>query len=206
MLFNSLSFLLVFLPIVSAGFLLCRRFGNIRWVFIWLFICSAVFYGAWEPSYILLLFGSILVIPVFVVVLATAHGMQESMTVESCAACHVMESHIRDLRDPKSDSLAAVHFKNRYILENHCYTCHSDYGMFGTITTKIGGLRNGLHLDAHSKLQTRVLSCAARPCSAEEAKRLGLSAGATVWAKKYSTVSISCVASATRSPERRRKR
>jgi DNA-binding GntR family transcriptional regulator len=48
-------------------------------------------------------------------------------------------------------------------------------------TTKIGGLRNGLHLDAHSKLQTRVLSCAARPCNAEEAKRLALSAGATVW-------------------------
>ena len=29
-------------------------------------------------------------------------------------------------------------------------------------------------------------------------------AGAIVWAKKYSTVSTSCVASATRSPDRRR--
>ncbi len=48
-------------------------------------------------------------------------------------------------------------------------------------TTKIGGLRNGLHLDVRSKLQTRVLSCEARPCSAAEAKSLGLSAGATVW-------------------------
>ena len=48
-------------------------------------------------------------------------------------------------------------------------------------TTKIGGLRNGLHLDARSKLQTRVLSCAARACQEDEAKRLGLSTGATVW-------------------------
>ncbi|HEY5263794.1 MAG TPA: GntR family transcriptional regulator [Steroidobacteraceae bacterium] len=48
-------------------------------------------------------------------------------------------------------------------------------------TTKIGGLRNGLHLDARSKLQTRVLNCAARACTEEEAKRLGLSAGASVW-------------------------
>lgn len=48
-------------------------------------------------------------------------------------------------------------------------------------TTKIGGLRNGLHLDARSKLQTRVLACEARPCSEEEAKRLGLSCGASVW-------------------------
>ena len=29
-------------------------------------------------------------------------------------------------------------------------------------TTKIGGLRNGLHLDARSKLQTKVLSCQQR--------------------------------------------
>jgi alginate O-acetyltransferase complex protein AlgI len=59
MLFNSLSFLLVFLPIVSVGFLICRRFGNIGWVFVWLFLCSSVFYGTWEPKYNVLLFGSI---------------------------------------------------------------------------------------------------------------------------------------------------
>ena len=48
-------------------------------------------------------------------------------------------------------------------------------------TTKIGGLRNGLHLDSRSKLQTRLLGCAARGCTEEEAKRLGLPAAATVW-------------------------
>jgi len=41
-------------------------------------------------------------------------------------------------------------------------------------TTKVGGLRNGLHLDARSRLQTRVLSCSARACTDEESKRLGL--------------------------------
>jgi len=59
MLFNSLQFLLVFLPITCLGFLICRRFGNVQWVFIWLFVCSATFYGAWEPRYLILLFGSI---------------------------------------------------------------------------------------------------------------------------------------------------
>lgn len=48
-------------------------------------------------------------------------------------------------------------------------------------TTKIGSLRNGLHLDSRSKLQSRVLSCGARACTSEEAKRLGLSPGAMVW-------------------------
>jgi DNA-binding GntR family transcriptional regulator len=48
-------------------------------------------------------------------------------------------------------------------------------------TTKIGGLRNGLHLDASSKLQTRILSVQSRQCTAPEAARLALPAAATVW-------------------------
>ena len=48
-------------------------------------------------------------------------------------------------------------------------------------TTKIGGLRNGLHLDARSKLQTRLLHCEGRACTAEEGRRLGLPSGASVW-------------------------
>jgi DNA-binding GntR family transcriptional regulator len=48
-------------------------------------------------------------------------------------------------------------------------------------TTKIGGLRHGLHLDARSKLHTRILSCGARASTQEEAESLGLSAGASVW-------------------------
>ena len=92
-----------------------------------------------------LLFGAILVVPVVVVFLATAHGMQESMTAEACGSCHVMESHVTDLRNAASDSLAAVHFKNRYIQTDHCYTCHSDYGMFGTVSAKLEGLGHVYH-------------------------------------------------------------
>ena len=92
-----------------------------------------------------LLFGAILVIPVVVVFLATAHGMQESMSVEACGSCHVMESHVADLRNPASESLAAVHYKNRYIQTDHCYTCHSDYGMFGTVSAKLEGLGHVYH-------------------------------------------------------------
>jgi cytochrome c nitrite reductase small subunit len=87
-----------------------------------------------------LLFGAVLVLPVVVVFLATAHGMGASMTVEACGSCHVMDGHVADLRNPKGDSLAALHYKNRYIQTNHCYTCHSDYGMNGTLTAKLNGL------------------------------------------------------------------
>ena len=48
-------------------------------------------------------------------------------------------------------------------------------------TTKIGGLRHGLHLDSRSKLQTRILRCVNRACSAEEATLLSLPAATAVW-------------------------
>jgi nitrate/TMAO reductase-like tetraheme cytochrome c subunit len=87
-----------------------------------------------------LLFGAIFVVPLVVVFLATAHGMEKSMTVEACGGCHVMEKHVADLKNPKSETLAALHYKNRFIQANHCYTCHSDYGMAGTFKAKIDGL------------------------------------------------------------------
>lgn len=116
-----------------------------------------------------LLFGAILVLPVIVVFLATANGMRESMTVEACGACHVMDGHVKDLQNPASDSLAAVHFKNRYIQENHCYTCHSDYGMYGSVSAKLDGLGHVWHnmtghypkpiKIAHPYSNLRCLSC-----------------------------------------------
>ncbi|MBS0377405.1 MAG: GntR family transcriptional regulator [Proteobacteria bacterium] len=48
-------------------------------------------------------------------------------------------------------------------------------------TTRMGSLRNGLHLDAHSRLETRVRGCTVRVASTEEARALGLAAGASVW-------------------------
>ena len=48
-----------------------------------------------------------------------------------------MTPWIDDLDNPKSKSLAAMHFGNRWILNNQCYTCHADYGFLGPIRTKL---------------------------------------------------------------------
>jgi cytochrome c nitrite reductase small subunit len=87
-----------------------------------------------------LLFGAVAVLPLAVVFFAYSYGLEASKKVEACGSCHVMTPWVKDLRDPKSETLAAVHFKNRYIQENHCYTCHTDYGMFGTVRAKWDGL------------------------------------------------------------------
>lgn len=58
MLFNSIEFLFVFLPVVLAGFLLLQTIGNLRLIIIWLVGCSLFFYAWWNPVYLLLLIFS----------------------------------------------------------------------------------------------------------------------------------------------------
>jgi len=86
------------------------------------------------------LFVAVGLVPVMVAFLSFAHGLEESTTVSACGSCHVMTPFVQDLQNVKSDTLAATHFKNRYIPESQCYTCHSDYGLSGTIKAKFEGL------------------------------------------------------------------
>jgi DNA-binding GntR family transcriptional regulator len=48
-------------------------------------------------------------------------------------------------------------------------------------TTRLGALRNSLHLDARSSLQTRLLACFTRRANVEERAALALQDGAAVW-------------------------
>jgi cytochrome c nitrite reductase small subunit len=86
------------------------------------------------------LFVGVGLVPLMVAFLSFAHGLEESATVSACGSCHVMKPFVQDLQNVKSDTLAATHFKNRYIRENQCYTCHSNYGLGGTIKAKFEGL------------------------------------------------------------------
>jgi hypothetical protein len=59
-----------------------------------------------------------------------------------CASCHPMEPYVATSEAPESAALAATHSRNRAFGEESCYVCHRDYGMFGTVTTRLGGLRH----------------------------------------------------------------
>lgn len=59
-----------------------------------------------------------------------------------CASCHVMEPHAEDSENPRSTSLAAIHARNPMFGEDNCYGCHRDYGMYGYVLTKAGGMRH----------------------------------------------------------------
>ena len=60
MLFNSVEFILIFLPIVLAGFQLCAIFSR-RAAIWWLTVLSVIFYGVWDVRAVVFLVASILV-------------------------------------------------------------------------------------------------------------------------------------------------
>jgi cytochrome c-type protein NapC len=51
-----------------------------------------------------------------------------------------MGPYTSDVADRASTGLAARHSRNHLFGDQSCYTCHADYGMYGTIATKMGGL------------------------------------------------------------------
>jgi len=61
MLFNSVEFLLFFLPVVLLVFRLLGRTQGPKAQALWLVLASIVFYGSWNPAFILLLVASVLV-------------------------------------------------------------------------------------------------------------------------------------------------
>jgi len=87
------------------------------------------------------LLGGVLVFPAVTLVLGNSVGYHHATTT-SCFECHVMEPWVRDLHDPQSPNLAALHWRNRWIHAQPCYTCHRGYGVAGQMESKLKGLRH----------------------------------------------------------------
>lgn len=90
-----------------------------------------------------LLIAGAMAFPLLITGVGTILVFERAERVEFCASCHLtMKPFVDDMKNPKSDSLAALHFRNRYIPDNQCYTCHTSYGLFGTVEAKKEGLND----------------------------------------------------------------
>ncbi len=89
----------------------------------------------------LLLLG-IGVLPIATAATGNVSGYEATKTRMFCGSCHVMTEYSADSADPTSMTLAARHGRNALFGAENCYGCHANYGMFGTVTTKLGGLRH----------------------------------------------------------------
>lgn len=82
------------------------------------------------------------VFPILSAATANVQGFEATQSRRFCGSCHVMEPHAHDSEDPTSNTLASIHSRNESFGGDNCYTCHKDYGMYGFVMTKIGGMRH----------------------------------------------------------------
>jgi nitrate/TMAO reductase-like tetraheme cytochrome c subunit len=82
------------------------------------------------------------IFPIATAMTGNVAGYEATKTRRFCGSCHVMGPYRADSEDPNSKTLAARHARNQLFGDSNCYACHADYGMYGTVTTKLGGLRH----------------------------------------------------------------
>jgi hypothetical protein len=93
------------------------------------------------PIKLWLMFG-LGVFPIGTAAAGNLQGFEASKERMFCASCHVMVPHTSDSDQVTSASLASRHARNELFGHENCYACHADYGMFGTVLTKLGGMRH----------------------------------------------------------------
>ena len=83
------------------------------------------------------------VLPLFCLGMGFSVEMDRSKSTQFCLSCHIMEPYGRSLRVDDPLHLAAAHYQNHRVPPDEaCYTCHTNYAMFGGVKAKLGGLRH----------------------------------------------------------------
>jgi len=90
-----------------------------------------------------LAFAGLFMIPLFALTLGVADHVERSKSTEFCLSCHVMEPYGKSLLVDDRAMIPAVHYQNHLVpRDKACFTCHTDYSMYGDVKAKLGGLRH----------------------------------------------------------------
>ena len=69
------------------------------------------------------------------------HLTEAAKSVEFCGSCHVTMAPLVQSLSTDHDSLASIHYQRGAVSRvEACYTCHSGYGIWGTVAAKRSGL------------------------------------------------------------------
>jgi cytochrome c-type protein NapC len=91
----------------------------------------------------MLAFVAFLVLPVLCLSWGATEHIDRSKQTQFCLSCHTMDSHGKSLYVDDPSYLAAAHFQNHRIpVDEACYTCHTDYALYGGVRAKFRGLRH----------------------------------------------------------------
>jgi cytochrome c-type protein NapC len=91
----------------------------------------------------ILAFLSLFALPLLVTGLGLSAQVEHSKTTQFCLSCHVMAPYGKSLYVDDSSYVPAGHFQNKRIPRDEaCFTCHTNYTMFGDYKAKLRGLRH----------------------------------------------------------------
>ena len=146
----------------------------------------------------ILAFVGLCVLPALCIGTGMSFHMQRSQQTAYCISCHSMETHGQSLYVLNANYIPAQHFQNHLVPpDKACYTCHTDYTMYGPLKDKLKGLKylymeyvstppKTIHLDRH----VQQLAVPALPCGHPRALRQ-IPATRRLWVR--STNQISCI-------------
>ncbi|HXM95251.1 MAG TPA: NapC/NirT family cytochrome c [Candidatus Dormibacteraeota bacterium] len=91
----------------------------------------------------ILAFVVLFILPVLCAAMGTSQHIENSKQTKFCLSCHIMEPYGKSLLVDDPSYLAAAHYQNHRVPpEQACYTCHTDYTLYGDVHSKLRGLRH----------------------------------------------------------------
>jgi len=91
----------------------------------------------------ILAFLVLFILPVTMAFFGTAEHLDRSKQTSFCLSCHIMQPYGKSLYVDDPSYLPAAHFQNARIpRDNACYTCHTNYAIYGTAHDKLRGLKH----------------------------------------------------------------
>jgi cytochrome c-type protein NapC len=88
-------------------------------------------------------FMALFFLPILCLFGAASDHVERSKQTTFCLSCHIMEPYGKSLYVDDKQYVPAAHFQNHRIpVDEACYTCHTDYALYGGIRAKLRGLRH----------------------------------------------------------------
>jgi cytochrome c-type protein NapC len=91
----------------------------------------------------MLAFIAFCILPVLCGSMAASTHIERSKQTKFCISCRIMEPYGKSLYVDEPSYIPASHFQNHRVPPDAaCYTCHTDYGLYGGLRAKLGGVRH----------------------------------------------------------------
>ncbi len=88
-------------------------------------------------------FLALFIFPLAIGAMGVSQHVEQSKTTRFCLSCHVMEPYGASMMVDDRALIPAVHYQNHQVPpDKACFTCHTDYTMFGDAAAKMRGLRH----------------------------------------------------------------